>query len=171
MGSSVGRPWAKPLAASGQPHGRHWAGSHGRRHPSSESRKPPRLLHYQTGSNVTSALYVRPGHTIARVCTLAGGQLAETREALPPPRTEAESVIAMWVSHSVGDAQPHPHRRHCPLFATRPSDFADRPPRSRNSPPRARHNRRTALNGNPGRPAHRGTHRQPEQEAMEGLRA
>ena len=32
VGSSVGRRWAKPLAASGQLHGRHWAGSHGRRH-------------------------------------------------------------------------------------------------------------------------------------------
>ena len=31
-GSSVGRRWAKPLAASGQLHGHHWAGSHGRRH-------------------------------------------------------------------------------------------------------------------------------------------
>ena len=31
-GSSVGRRWAKLLAASGQLHGRHWAGSHGRRH-------------------------------------------------------------------------------------------------------------------------------------------
>ena len=30
-GSSVGRRWAKLLAASGQLHGRHWAGSHGRR--------------------------------------------------------------------------------------------------------------------------------------------
>ena len=30
-GSSVGRRWAEPLAASGQLHGRHWAGSHGRR--------------------------------------------------------------------------------------------------------------------------------------------
>ena len=28
-----GRRWAKPLAASGQLHGRHWARSHGRRHP------------------------------------------------------------------------------------------------------------------------------------------
>ena len=32
-GSSVGRRWAELLAASGQLHGRHWAGSHGRRHP------------------------------------------------------------------------------------------------------------------------------------------
>ena len=31
-GSSVGRRWAELLAASGQLHGRHWAGSHGRRH-------------------------------------------------------------------------------------------------------------------------------------------
>ena len=30
-GNSVGRRWAEPLAASGQLHGRHWAGSHGRR--------------------------------------------------------------------------------------------------------------------------------------------
>ena len=30
-GSSVGRRWAELLAASGQLHGRHWAGSHGRR--------------------------------------------------------------------------------------------------------------------------------------------
>ena len=30
-GSLVGRRWAEPLAASGQLHGRHWAGSHGRR--------------------------------------------------------------------------------------------------------------------------------------------
>ena len=30
-GSSVGRRWAEPLAASGQLHDRHWAGSHGRR--------------------------------------------------------------------------------------------------------------------------------------------
>ena len=30
-GSPVGRRWAEPLAASGHLHGRHWAGSHGRR--------------------------------------------------------------------------------------------------------------------------------------------
>ena len=38
-GSSVGRRWAKPLAASGQLHGRHWAGSHGRRQPETSSAK------------------------------------------------------------------------------------------------------------------------------------
>ena len=35
-GSSVGRHWAELLAASGQLHGRHWAGSHGRRQESRE---------------------------------------------------------------------------------------------------------------------------------------
>ena len=37
-GSSVGRRWAELLAASGQLHGRHWAGSHGRRQTSADER-------------------------------------------------------------------------------------------------------------------------------------
>ena len=39
-GSSVGRRWAEPLAASGQLHGRHWAGSHGRRHSTTTAEFP-----------------------------------------------------------------------------------------------------------------------------------
>ena len=37
---------------------------------------------------------------------MAGGQLAEAREALPVPCTTAESVIATWVPHSIRDAHP-----------------------------------------------------------------
>ena len=37
---------------------------------------------------------------------MAGGRLAEAREALPVPCTTAESVIATWVPHSVRDAHP-----------------------------------------------------------------
>ena len=43
-GSSVGRRWAELLAASGQLHGRHWAGSHGRRQALAAKGQRPGLI-------------------------------------------------------------------------------------------------------------------------------
>ncbi len=66
-GSSVGRRWAEPSAASGQLHGRHWAGSHGRRQRAT-SRAPRAKLRFAAAALADASGTARRSWHMHRSC-------------------------------------------------------------------------------------------------------
>ncbi len=101
-GSSVGRRWAKLLAASGQLHGRHWAGSHGRRQRSSTTRRRAVTgTRSPTGSRTSTGRRPRTSRSASSSCGGTSGWEATARiESLKP---WLPPVLA--VRHGTGSAR------------------------------------------------------------------
>ena len=103
-GSSVGRRWAKPLTASGQLHGRHWAGSHGRRHCPAPSLRP----HYRalTATTGRSAPVPRIGTLPLAVFAACG---SPSRGQKPQPSLSGRQVLLLHAS-ACDELTPPIHR-------------------------------------------------------------
>ena len=121
-GSSVGRRWAELLAASGQLHGRHWAGSHGRRHCRNEAAFA-RLagvapLEASSGQNTRHRLNRRGDrqlnralHTIAvtrsRYCPHTQAYIAKRTAEGKTPR-EAQRCLKRYIARQIYRLLQHP---------------------------------------------------------------
>ena len=128
-GSSVGRRWAKPLTASGQLHGHHWAGSHGRRHCPAPSLRP----HYRalTATTGRSAPVPRIG-TLALAVFAACG--SPSRGQLPRPSLSGRQVLLFHASACdeltppIHRAPPGPHTGSSPTEGPPWRAFVPGPP-------------------------------------------
>ena len=120
-GSSVGRRWAEPLAASRPLHGRHWAGSHGRR------------PHYRalTATTSRSAPVPRIG-TLALPVSAACG--SPSRGQKPQPSLSQRQVLLFHASAydeltpPIHRTPPGPHTASSPTEGPPRRAFVPGPP-------------------------------------------